>query len=492
MAKTIFKSSDKSNFILNMTEEQYAKLASYGLLAACFTTSAAAAIPEFTDSVTYTVAATGLAVSGVLCLILAMISLVKKYVGGRLILPVAAFALMVGWGAISLAKSYDTNVGFYGFPQRGEGLLALIFYFSFFVTAVTIRRDKGFSTLLGGIIGVGLLNAVWAMIQIFTGKLLFYSYTDISPNVLAVTPAGLSQSPIFLAMVLSLSLTAAVTVSASSDSRKKRIITALSACLFAFVMVFTRTLVGVCGAAIGVIAGFAAVFMMKKPKIRLLWVLAVLLTAVLGIVIAGTVKKGDDASGYKLYDGYILWSDDAFQRASASGVYDPRALEIDDTYDVYTYLNDKAINIMKKDRLFGTGPEQLVYPQIYTRGSFPETADVTDYAMANSGTFDKVYNEYIYTAATRGIPSLLLMFFVLFISLKSSWRKFAGSRDGINTAFLLLTLCGALIFLIGCSNITFSPIYWACVGAACAGKELPKKKVKEKAPEPEEDEDSEA
>ena len=143
-----------------MTEEQYAKLASYGLLAACFTTSAAAAIPEFTDSVTYTVAATGLAVSGVLCLILAMISLVKKYVGGRLILPVAAFALMVGWGAISLAKSYDTNVGFYGFPQRGEGLLALIFYFSFFVTAVTIRRDKGFSTLLGGIIGVGLLNAV--------------------------------------------------------------------------------------------------------------------------------------------------------------------------------------------------------------------------------------------------------------------------------------------------------------------------------------------
>lgn len=467
MAKTILKTSDKSNFILNMTEEQYAKLASFGLIAACFTTCLLTIIPEVSDTTTYTAATVGLAVSGVICMILALIALIKKYVSGSIILPAILFAAIVGWSTVSLYNSYDYNVGFYGFPQRGEGLLATIFYFCFFITAASIKRTKGLRTFLYAIISIGFLNAVVAVIQIFTKKLLYISYRDISVFIMAVTPDGLSQSPIFLAMLLTLSLTAALTVAASDENKKWRIFSAVSACLFAFVMVFTRTLMGVCGTSLGILAGFAAVFITKAPKLRLLQPAAALAAAAIGITIAGTTMSGQQ-DGYHLYDGQILWNDDAYQRVSASGSYNPDAVDIDDTYDVYTYLSEKTKRIIEKNKLYGTGPEQLVYPQIYTYSMLNENAAINDLTIVNKGTFDKTYNEYLYTAATRGIPTLILTVMLLALAVISGFRKLRRSRSEVSTAFFLMTVCGILIFFIGASNITYSPIFWACTGACFA------------------------
>lgn len=467
MAKTIFKSSDKSNFILNMTEDQYSKLASFGLIGACFITCLLTIIPEVSDTTTYTAATVGLAISGVICMILALIAMIKKYVSGSIILPAAVFAAIIGWSTVSLYNSYDYNVGFYGFPQRGEGLLATIFYFCFFITAASIRRTKGLKTFLYAIISVGFLNAVIAIIQIFTKKLLYISYRDISLLEMTVTPDGLSQSPIFLAMLLTLSLTAALTVAASDENKKWRIFSVISACLFTFVMVFTRTLMGICGASLGILAGIAAVFITKAPKIRLLQPAAAIAAAVIGITIAGTAMSGK-RDGYHLCDGQILWSDDAYQRISASGNYNPDAVDIEDTYDVYSYLSEKTKRIIEKNKAYGTGPEQLVYPQIYTYSMLNQNAAITDLTIVNKGTFDKTYNEYLYTAATRGIPTLVFTVILLALAVISGYRKLRRSRSEISTAFFLMTVCGILIFFIGASNITYSPIFWACTGACFA------------------------
>ena len=481
MAKTLLGSSDKSNFIVNMTEDQYAKFAVFGLTAACFMTSLAAVIPEVSDGNTYSVCATGLSVSGVLCLVLALIAIIKKFVSGAVILPAAAFAAMLGWGTFSLAGSYDTNVGFYGFPQRGEGLLALIFYFGIFVTAASLRRKRAVNALFAAIIGAGMLNAVFALIQIFTGKLLFYAYTDISVNVITLAPSGLSQSPVFLAMVLTLSLTSAIIVGTTGGSEKHRAVATLCALVLAFTIVFTRTFAGVAGTVLACIAGAASVFIAKKPKERLTVMLAVLVAAGIGITVASTLKSGNK-KGYYLHDGYILWSDDAWQRVSACGNYNSVEenakhidLDIEDTFDVYTYLNREAIDIIKRYPLDGTGPEQLVYPQIYTYGGLAENAPITDIAPKNPGTFDKVYNEYLYTAATRGIPSLIFLLTVLVSTVVIGIRKLRKDASGANTGAFLLAVCGMLVFMIGCSNITFSPIFWACAGAACAA--LPEKET---------------
>lgn len=467
MAKTLFKSSEKSNFILNMTEDQYAKLATAGLLTAFFAVPIANIIPEIQKTVTYTASAVGLAVSGVFCMILAMIALIKKYVRGSLILPAVLFAGILGWGTVSLYNGYDTTVGFYGFPQRGEGLLAIIFYFCFFITAASIRRRKAVNTLLIALSGLGALNSIVALIQIVTKKFIYYSYSDIAVSVQAVAPDGMSQSPIFLAMVLCLSLAASLSLSASHESKAIRIAASISAALCGFVMIFTRTLAGWCGLALGIIAGVTAVFIAKKPKIRLLSVLAVIASAGISFALCATVCSGN-TNDYRLYDGYILWEDDAFQRVCASGLYNPKSVDIEDTYDVYTYMNDKTIRIIKNNKLYGTGPEQLVYPQLYTYGYRSKNASISDIASVNSGTFDKVYNEYLYTAATRGVPSLILLAGLLLLAVNIAFRKLRKDASTENSALFLILICGILIFFITCSNITYAPVFWTAAGLACA------------------------
>ena len=110
MAKQLFNSSEKSNFILNMTEEKYSKLAAWGLLAACFMTSLFTIVPECTDSGFYTLVSGGLAVAGVYCIITALIAFMKGYVEKRVLFPVISFGVIVAWGIVSLINSFDATV----------------------------------------------------------------------------------------------------------------------------------------------------------------------------------------------------------------------------------------------------------------------------------------------------------------------------------------------------------------------------------------------
>ena len=486
MAKTLFNSSDKSNFILNMSEEKYSKLASIGLLTACFCTSLFTMIPEIfreADSATkvsYEVVAGGLAISGVICLILALISLIRKFSGKHSLFPVCAFGAVVLLAAVSLIFSYDYNVGIYGFPKRGEGFLAILYYFGFFVTGISIKNEKALKTLSAGIIGAGVLNSLWSLIQVFTGKLTFYTARDAHYVGFKANPAsGLSQSPIFLAMVLSLTLTVALAAAILTGSKKNRILCIVCSALFAFVMPLTYCIQGFVGLGAAIISAAVIVFIKKAPKVRLAVILSAVIPAALAITLAATGVIGDEDS-YKLRDGYILWSMDSFQRVQGSGRCDGSVVDISDVSAVYSRLNDKTLKLIKKYPMTGTGPEQLVYPQLYTMGvgvnSYNELSEIIP---NNDGTFDKVYNEYLYTAATRGIPSLIALA-ALLIWVIASGRKRLKNAPAESTVLYFAALTGILIFFVGCSNITFSPIFWAAAGASGAAVKPVKTKAEKR------------
>lgn len=127
MARTIFNTTEKSNFILNMTEEQYSRLASYGLIAACLLVPLFTIIPECTITSTYTITSGGLAITGVYCMIMALIAIIKKYISGSKWLAAGAFVFIFLWSVISLINSYDPMVSLYGYPQRGEAYLLSCF-----------------------------------------------------------------------------------------------------------------------------------------------------------------------------------------------------------------------------------------------------------------------------------------------------------------------------------------------------------------------------
>ena len=468
MAKTIFNTTEKSNFILNMTEEQYSKLASRGLVAAMMCIPLFTFIPEITDKASYAFSAGGLALGGVIAIILAFIGMMKKYIRKTALFPVCAMGAMVIWGFVSMMNSYDIQISTYGYTERGEGLLAILFYFGFFTTAASLKRETAIKTILNGIVGIGLLNSIVSLIQVFAAKLTHYKIISMEIDDSEIDAAsGLSMSPLFLAMLLTFALIAALIGFITCDNKRFRVGYLCSAVLFAFVMMFTYSFIGICGLAFAALVAIVSVFKFKAPKLRLAAVPAIAAAAVLAVAIVNAGAVGN-ISSYRLYDGRILWWADGYMRADACGDFDSNVLDIDNTLDVYLYLNEKTMNIIENNPMTGTGPEQLVFPQIKTDGGLGEDASINDIIRLNTGTFDKVYNEYLYTAATRGIPSLIAMIMVLVPALFMG-RKNSRKRN-TNGAFAIavMTLGGVLLYFIGCSSIAFAPVFWTVAGAACA------------------------
>lgn len=467
--KTLFNSSENSNFILNMTEEQYSKLASIGLTATCFLVFVFTAIAEIISAVSgsssYSIAAAGLSIAGVFCMILALIALIKHYIGKNVLVPVCALAVFLAWSVISLLNSYDKSVSLYGFSQRGEGVLSTLFYLGFFITAASVKREKALRSLLDGITAAGLLNAVWGILQIFVPKLGHYKFLSLS--IRANAASGLSQSPVFLAITLTFSMTAALIGAVCCQNKKRRIFFIVTAALCSFTMMFTYSFIGICGLILTIIAALISVILTKAPKIRLLSVLAVIIPAMLPVLLVNCGAIGN-LSSYKLYDGRIVWWADSYMRISAGSDVNTDTINLDSGLDVYLYMNDKTVKLMKNSPLTGTGPEQLAYPQITTFNGLSPESDISDVIVTNKNIFDKCYNEYLYIAATRGIPSLIALIAavvsILFIGLK----KIRQQRSGVALAIFLITLSGALMFLISCSSIAFAPIFWAAAGASCA------------------------
>ncbi|MBQ8961840.1 MAG: O-antigen ligase family protein [Ruminococcus sp.] len=466
MAKEIFNTSEKSNFILNMTEEQYAKIASAGMYAACFAVPLFTVLPEITRKASYALSMGGLAVAGVFAMILALIALMKKYISGKAILPVAAFGFVTLWGLVSMIAGYDFAIGLYGFTGRGEGFLALLFYFSFFTMAAAVKRERALSSLIWGMVLSGLLNGIFGVIQAFTGKPGQFAFVALHTKINAA--AGLSHSPLFLAFFMTLAITAALFGTAFFPEKWRKAVSAAAVCIMSFVMVFTYSFIGWCGLGLSVISLFIAVLAAKAPKKLLAMAAGIALPAALGAVLINSGAIGN-ISSYRLYDGRILWWADSYIRLSASGDIDTDHLDIDDTYDVYSKLNDKAVQLIDKDPLTGTGPDQMIFPQIYKTDFGDDLErDINDVIALNKGSFDRVYNEYLNVAVTRGIPSAIGLG-VLLIAVIAGGIVRAKKRPAWQSVCLVtVSIWGALLFLICCSSMAFAPVLWCCAGGAVA------------------------
>lgn len=464
MAKQLFKSSEKSNFILNLTEEGYSKLAAVSMIVSCLATTVTTAVPVIGGKNVYSITAIGLITAGVFSMITALIGLMKKYIGKKLIIPLSAAGILLIFSIISTLCSYDLNIGFYGFTGRDEGLLTTMFYICFFITAASVKVKKAVKTLLYGVIGIGLVNSVMAAIQVFAGKMSCYRVAKVGE--LPYSASGFAQSPLFLAMMLTIALCAALVGIICFKNKIEKVICTIAACLFSLMMMFTYSLLGICGGILAVITAVVIVFAMKAPKISLLSVLTVIVPAAAAVIIVNAGVVGN-ISQYRLYDGYNLWTNDSYIRLSASGLPGD-VVDLDSVTDVYYTLNRKTMNIISAHPLTGTGPDQLVFPQLYTKGNSIEGAGIEDIIMENKGTFDKVYNEYLNTAGTRGIPAAIAFGVFLLSVLLIGLKSFRKQKSPESLFAVIGVICGILLFFIGCSNTAFSPIFWTVCGCACA------------------------
>ena len=159
------------------------------------------------------------------------------------------------------------------------------------------------------------------------------------------------------------------------------------AALFSFVMMYTYSFIGFCGLAFALIAAVAAVFALKAPKKKLISIPVSIAAAAgaIALVFAGAIGSIDS---YRLYDGRILWWADGYMRAAASGNFDSRVIDIDDTYDVYSYMNSRAMDVIENNALTGTGPDQLAFALIrVTKEDAGKYSDISDLISSQLGVF---------------------------------------------------------------------------------------------------------
>ncbi|MDE5945812.1 MAG: O-antigen ligase family protein [Oscillospiraceae bacterium] len=453
MAKTIFNTSENSNFILNLTKEKYSKMASFSLVLTCILISVSVIPCELNiDKISYPIISGALSLCGVICMIMSIIAFIKGYIENKKLIPILFFGAMLLWGVISLINSYDKNVSLYGFDGRGEGLLALIFYFCFFVTASAISGDKFKIIVFDSVVAMGIINSLWAVPQIFIDSMPSkYNYIVSAGDVNA--SSGLSQSPLFLAMVLSIALAISLLGSLILDGKNRKIIYFISSLLFAFVMIFTYSLISLVGISFAVITAFMIVFTKKMNIKNICKPWGIIISSVIAVLLinSGIVCEN---SKYSLHDGALMWFD-SFNRLGSSGNYNPEKFDIENTADVYLYINSKTIDIIKKYPITGTGEENLIYPQLHSSYNVIE----------NNDTFDKNYNEYLYIAGTRGIPSLLFFIIIICLVMYTGIKKLkADKNNSLNYISFVGVLCGIIIFLIGAGNINFSPLFWIFAG----------------------------
>ncbi len=478
MPKTIFNTTEKSNFILNMKTEEYRNfllkiLLGFAVLMPLF------CVPlEFLR--VYSVPFMALSIVGVAAMVFVLIGFMKKITPRSLVLPAILLGGSVIWSIVSLLNSYFYNISLIGADGRGEGILSVVFYACFFLLGAQIGTS--YQKLLNGLLWMGLVQCAWGLLQALPLEFPSY-YQNLDPLLLFRTflPSGLTGSPIFLAVLLVMLSVPAMLGAAFEEERKHRIFYLVCAAVFVLMAVKTQCLIGVAGSALAIILSAVYLLVKRGGKNAYLALAAAVIAFAIGIgwicvspAMNGTYSRatGENVqveNGFALYDGGIIWEDSAY-RLAESGYYiannaeNPNgSFDIHSISDSYGYLWKSTLSIIQRFPLVGSGPDNLVYPQFY------QNVNIT----GNPNTFDRCYNYYLHLAATMGVPALLLHLALMAIV------AVRGAKQLKRSSWVLAGIYGAvmlylILMLVGTSAVTTAPVFWmlagVCIGEHSASK----------------------
>lgn len=438
--KHLFGTSEKSDFILNMTGEGSQKLCAYYCIISLIIIALLAIPAYFTkDIVDYTVkledgsqanhylsenfifySAAAVMLAGFIGFLIFMISCSKKQINlknNKLLLSAAAAAIL---SCISCfcAKSIYTAV--LGYLSRNEGLLSIIGYLGLFCAAMGASKDTFRVKLIDFIVGIGLFQSIIGILQAIpatSGAMgNFFEYLYVRPGSDSSSLAsgqivydggyssisgiythsraasGFITSPFALAALLCITFSCALGGAAFAKSKKRRIFYGISAPIMAAASFLTQVISGVIGifTAAFIIIVIAVVKLIAKRNAASSVVICGVITAVCAICAAllfgtNTIEFNDESIIFT--DGYVMRSITYAQRN-------------DSDEGIYSYLRSDAQFIIEEFPITGVGPDNM-------------PSYLTTYGIST----DRFYNEYLDIAASRGILCLIAyaVFFVITI-----------------------------------------------------------------------------
>ncbi|MBQ8108121.1 MAG: O-antigen ligase family protein [Ruminococcus sp.] len=453
--KHLFGTSEKSDFILNMDSAGAQKMCA-GFIAIAVAVITVMAVPAyFTQRVgEYQVgdvshylsenfifySAAMLMLAGGVGYLVFYISAQKGNVSLRSnkLLAVPVLMLIAGLVSCFTAKSlHDSMLGYVGWH---DGLLTLAGCVGLFAVACAVSDTKRRSFIADVLVIAGVFNAVTGILQVIpaTSKLMhnYFEYLYVRPGTSAGSgevyladdgpilsgiytksdaASGFLTSPHALAALLSVTFAAALAGAAFCESKKRRLLYAVSAPVMAAAACLTQVRSAVWGLAAGaaVILVMIVLKLIKKDKGALVGLAALAASAVAAVVLF-------TAAGAQFNDEKVIFTNGYIVRGVGyPGRYEYATFSADygsDKTDIYKYLSKDGEYIITRKPVMGVGFDNLDY-------------HYSDYSLST----DRIYNEYLDIGASRGIVGLALygifMVITLIKAIKAAIRALGGEAD---------------------------------------------------------------
>lgn len=464
MPKTLFGTTEKSNFILNMKYETVRKWISGLLCAAIIIVLIGSFFMTFSTQTSWAYGAFVYA-AGFSCLLFYVALLMRKDIAFKenpsvfLVIALAALAFASYYRVVlSGGSSDDINTAMLGEVGRYEGLLSILAYFGIFLLAASVMRYSTVQWILDLIVGAGIISAFIAVMQHIPWG--FPSKFRMLPAILLLKnvhlSSGLSENPIIYGSFLTIVSGAALTGALYSKNVTRARIYGCSAALFFLTGLFTSSIVPIIGTGAALIITVIIELankggtqfeegLLKSSRKRLAAVIAAF-AVIFGLVFA--------FQGLYFRDKSIAFSD------SYNNLFITYGSALNNTDNLWETGAKKSLTLIKEHPLLGVGPDRMAG---YQR--------VRDDLMIDG--VDKSYNEYLFIAATRGVPSLLVYIALLAataVKLFKGMKEFAADREKwFRPALLTAVLAYLIQAFFSASAVTSAPYFWLLAGLAWAG-----------------------
>ena len=458
--KTIFNTTEKSNFILNMKTEVLQKIVLVLVVICAVCPLLGGVMVLFNPKLAYAPAGF-LSFCGFTAILIFIVAILKKYVvftkNISYFLICAYFLLAI----ISCIFPYDFDIALYGNINRFEGLFALMAYAGIFMLATLTGKHNHAKVIMDTIVGVGIVQALIGAVQSIPALELNSQFANLFPTAerYVYLPSGTSSNPIYLATFLTIAASVAIAGAAFDKNYTRRVVYATSAALFYIVSVLTCSTIGY----IGIPIVFAVIFAIEcirivrckdgffSPAMSIL--LVIFGTFAISFVIVSLT------SNLRILDRGIAFQD-GFYNLFVAGQADP----FDKSF--YAHNWQTSVDILAKDFniLLGTGPDCLFIPEYQMSGEL---------AIQNvMNGFDKPYNHYLYVLVTRGIFSLLAYLSIVIYSIRKSFgglkKFFQNGELWYKTAIFTSIVVYSIVIFVGVSSILVAPFFWIMLGLANA------------------------
>lgn len=356
-------------------------------------------------------------------------------------------------GIISTSSAINTEVALYGFVNRNEGFFQILGYYTLLLNCKSIMNEKIKKIITYTIIGVGVIQSVYGILQFFDIKSVFnidvirYKYYSL----------GLEVNSNFFGTVTIVGLSLALTSYFFSNKKSLTIISFVCSAILFLGMLCSGAMSAMVAVIVLIISLFVLFFILKMnfKKIFIKLLVPILLFGV-------------SYCFFSTYDdGYYLEQ----SKKSINEIFDSLTGNYKPQYGSgRLYIWEKTLEIVPENLWTGVGIDNYYY----AFGKEPLIDKKSGLAV------DKAHNEYLHKLITEGIFSLItyciLLGTVTFKSIKKIFKE-KNKESFLYYALLLCFIAYCVQAFFNISVISVAPMFYIVMGLLISEIEMKDEKI---------------